>query len=297
MHNVLKAVALGVAAALIPVVAAAQEADAELPAAPDPAPPAQTEPAPAPVAEPQPAPVAEPQHAPVAEPAPAPVAEPQPAPVAEPQPAPAPPPAESAPQAAPPPPPPEEPGYRKRGVFFLEPFFGFSQVDLMRFRQSNFLPQADHARGTGYAGGLGVGFRLYWLTLGARGVAAKYPDFYIGSLLFDVSLRIPFGRFEPFVRGGVGYAWLGDPNFADFGDSDVRSHGIAGEVGAGLDIFLSRVVSIGVAFDAAFLNLTRQGDDSCSQCTIAGATTVNLEEDGDATGLQLRAQLRLGLHF
>jgi hypothetical protein len=297
MHNVLKVVALGVATALIPVVAAAQEADAGLPPAPDPAPPAQTEPAPAPPAEaePAPAPLAEPQPEPLAEPQPEPVAEPQPEPLAEP--APAPPPAEPAPQAAPPPPPPEEPGYRKRGVFFLEPFFGFSQVDLMRFGQNNFLPQADHARGTGYAGGLGVGFRLYWLTLGARGVAAKYPDFYIGSLLFDVSLRIPLGRFEPFVRGAVGYSWLGDPDFGQPRESDVTAHGLTGEVGAGLDIFLSRVVSIGVAFDAAFLNLTRQGDDSCSGCTIDGLTTVNLEEDGDATGLQLRAQLRLGLHF
>jgi hypothetical protein len=274
------------------------------PAAPAP-PPAE----PAPPADTAPAEPAPPADAAPAEPAPAAEAAPAPAPGAPPaETTAAPPPAQdpapttqvivmpAAPQAAEPEPPKDEKDPSDRGSFWIEPTFGYSYIDLRRFSQDNFLPEISTTQAQGFAGGLGLGFRVYWLTIGARGVAARYPDFFVGSLLLDVALRIPIGRFEPFVRGGIGYAWLGNPNFDALGDSEVDVHGLVGEVGAGFDIFLSRTVSLGVGVDAAFLNLGRQGDEGCvgGGCQVGN---VSLNEDGDAVGLQLRGQARLGLHF
>lgn len=184
---------------------------------------------------------------------------------------------------------------RDHDVFWIEPNFGYSYVDLRMFRQDNFLPSTVDTKAHGYTGGVALGFRISWLTLGARGVAAKYPDFYIGSLMFDAALRIPIGPVEPYVRAGFGYAWVGNPNFDDLGMSEVDVFGFVAEAGAGLDIYLSKVVAIGVGADAAFLNLGRQDVRECG--TDCNPGHVNLEEEGDATGFQLRAQGHIGFHF
>lgn len=184
---------------------------------------------------------------------------------------------------------------RDHDVFWIEPNFGYSYVDLRMFRQENFLPSTVNTTAHGYTGGVALGFRISWLALGARGVAAKYPDFYIGSLMFDAALRIPIGVVEPYVRAGFGYAWVGNPNFDDLGSSEVDVFGFVAEAGAGLDIYLSKVVAIGVGADAAFLNLGRQDVRECgTDCNVGH---VELDEDGDATGFQLRAQAHIGFHF
>ncbi|MFW6051766.1 MAG: hypothetical protein ACODAU_11360 [Myxococcota bacterium] len=297
--------------------------DADAPEADEPPPEADEPPAPAPPPE-QPAPPAEPPPAehPTAverEPAPQPTS-PAPPPASESPPSggpqqqppptmaqePEPRPLDDRPATAPPPAPAGEGRDARRQKekdedgpgepFWIEPFFGYSYVNLVQFRQDNFLPSNDKIEAHGFAGGLALGFRIWWISLGARGVAARYPDFYIGSAMFDAALRVPLGPLEPYVRAGLGYAWVGNPNFDDLGSTEIDIHGLIAEAGAGLDFWLTDVVVLGFGVDATFLNLTRQGDEGCG----GGACRVNdvqLDDDGDATGFQLRAQGHIGFRF
>jgi hypothetical protein len=117
--------------------------------------------------------------------------------------------------------------------------------------------------------------------------------------MFDLGLRIPIFFIEPYFRAGIGYAWMGQVDFNSLGDSSVSVFGLTIEAGAGVDIFLNDYISIGGGVDVAFLNLTRQRLDMCmdvggAMCNVGG---VDLQEDGDSVGFQLRATGHLGLHF
>lgn len=170
--------------------------------------------------------------------------------------------------------------------------FGYSHIDLVQFTQSNFLPQTVHQAENGFTGGVGMGFQIWWVTIGARATASKYPDYYLGTAELDLGLRFPLGPVKPYIRAGLGYAWLGNPNFNNIKASDVKVYGLISEVGAGLDFYVTKALAIGGGMDAAFLRLTRQ---KISMALPIG--NVNLDQNGDSVGFQLRVQAHIGLHF
>jgi hypothetical protein len=231
---------------------------------------------------------------------PTPVADPAPAPVIH-EPV-----ATTAPVAQTSPPPPareEEDDGRDSDFLWLEVGFGYSWADLAAFSNDNFIPGVEQFKGSGYAGHAAAGFKLFLLTLGARGTVASYPTaerpFDLWSIMFDLMLRIPILFAEPYFRAGVGYAWMGSLDFASLGESAVRVFGLTIEAGAGIDFYLNPYVSIGAGVDVAFLNLTRQRVDQCmgvggAMCDVG---SVDFSEDGDAVGLQLRASGHIALHF
>lgn len=209
------------------------------------------------------------------------------------------------PAPAPPPPPPAPPPREEEGdgraadILWIEAGFGYSYANLIQFSSNNFIPSADELNGSGYMATLAAGFRISILTLGARGSLASYSGFDVGTAVFDVALRLPLPTIEPYIRGGIGYGWIGDANYDEPSMSDTSVYGLVGEAGAGLDIYFDKVFAIGGGIDAAFLNLARQRADQCTgtmdpNCMI---DTVNFEEDGDAVGLQLRVQAHASLHF
>ncbi|MCB9615354.1 MAG: hypothetical protein H6722_23210, partial [Sandaracinus sp.] len=146
-------------------------------------------------------------------------------------------------------------------------------------------------QGSGLYGGLGVGFRIYWITLGAQATLASYFGFEIGTAGLDIGLHLPIPVIQPYVRVGVGYAWMGDADYADPMLSQTDVYGYTIDAGLGLDIKLARFLSLGAGFDAAFLNMTRQ---SLSDGNVTG---VDIQEDGDAVGLQIRLHAQLTLHI
>jgi len=178
------------------------------------------------------------------------------------------------------------------GVFYLEALGGYSFANLVQFSQDNFIPEAEELSGSGLFGGLGAGFRIYWFTLGAQATIASYFGFEIGTVGADVAFHFPIPLIQPYVRVGVGYAWMGDANYEDPAASETDVYGLYVDGGLGLDIKLARVLSIGGGFDAVFLNMTRQEIDGAG--TFA---SVNLEETGDAIGLQVRVHAHLTLHI
>lgn len=177
------------------------------------------------------------------------------------------------------------------GVFYLQALAGYSFANVVQFSQENFVPEATDLQGSGLYGGLGLGFRLYWITLGAQATLASYFGFEIGTAGLDVALHLPIPVVQPYLRVGIGYAWMGDADYTDPMLSQTDVYGYAIDAGLGLDIKLARFLSLGAGFDAAFLNMTRQ---SLSDGNVTG---VDIQEDGDAVGLQIRLHAQLTLHI
>ncbi len=194
----------------------------------------------------------------------------------------------------------EEGDGRDADLLWIEAGGGAAFVDLVTFRQQNFYPSAERTQGFGPMASLAAGFRVKWFTVGGRATLTTLPGaFDLGTLGLDLGLRIPFGFLEPNIRLGVGYGWVGRADFTDPRLSDTSVYGLVVDGGAGLDLYFGDFVSVGARADVAVLNLTRQDVRNCgmagaTDCDVAG---VDLREDGDSVGLQVRAQAHLALHF
>ena len=177
------------------------------------------------------------------------------------------------------------------GVFYLQALGGYSFANVVQFSQENFVPEATELSGSGLFGGVGAGFRIYWITLGAQATLASYFGFELGTVGLDVGLHLPIPVVQPYLRVGIGYAWMGDADYTDPMLSRTDVYGYAIDAGLGLDIKLARFLSLGAGFDAAFLNMTRQA------LSDGNVTGVDIQEDGDAVGLQIRLHAQLTFHI
>ncbi|MCU0674259.1 MAG: porin family protein [Myxococcota bacterium] len=177
------------------------------------------------------------------------------------------------------------------GVFYLQALGGYSFANVVQFSQENFVPEATELSGSGLFGGVGAGFRIYWITLGAQATLASYFGFELGTVGLDVGLHLPIPVVQPYLRVGIGYAWMGDADYSAPMLSRTDVYGYAIDAGLGLDIKLARFLSLGAGFDAAFLNMTRQ---ALTDGNVAG---VDIQEDGDAVGLQIRLHAQLTFHI
>ena len=178
------------------------------------------------------------------------------------------------------------------GIFWLEAQAGYSYANLIQFRSSNFIPEAENLQGNGITAGGALGFRLYLFTIGVRANFSHYSDFNLSSAALDLGVHLPIPLVSPYLRVGFGYGWLGG---ADWDSTSLRNASVQGLVidgGLGVNIKLAPILSLGGGFDAAFLNLGRQ-----SIRDAGSIATVDLEEDGDAVGLQIRVHLHLTIHI
>lgn len=177
------------------------------------------------------------------------------------------------------------------GVFYLQALGGYSFANVVQFSQENFVPEATELSGSGLFGGVGAGFRIYWITLGAQATLASYFGFELGTVGLDIGLHLPVPVVQPYLRVGIGYAWMGDADYTDPMLSRTDVYGYAIDAGLGLDIKLARFLSLGAGFDAAFLNMTRQA------LTDGNVTGVDIQDEGDAVGLQIRLHAQLTFHI
>lgn len=178
------------------------------------------------------------------------------------------------------------------GVLYIQALGGYSYANLVQFRSDNFIPSAEERSGSGAFGGIGVGARFAWFTLGARATVARFADFDLGGVGADIGVHFPVPFIQPYIRVGIGFAWLGTANFSEPRLSDTDVHGLYVDSGAGVDLRLLSWLSLGAGFDVAFLNLGRQ--------SVRDAGTVNMvnfEEDGDGAGLQIRVHAQATIHI
>jgi hypothetical protein len=186
---------------------------------------------------------------------------------------------------------------------------GFEHLGLRTFNPRNegfaagFVDTA--ASGGMLSGGLGA--RLLFFTLGARGRIAFFSPYNRLSLGPELGFHFPIGDFEPHADIGVGWTGLGSFGGAFAGDADAISmHGIYARVGGGLDYYLTPAFSVGIAASFEFVHLSRPGlspADVAAIKALPGLTAAELERasllgtEATSNGGALAATGQLGLHF
>ena len=196
----------------------------------------------------------------------------------------------------------EEDDGRDVDFLWIEIEGGVSTANLVAFSQQNFsgggatatAPSFNEVSGVGPFAGLGVGFRVYFIAVGARATLASYPGFEIGNIGGDVQLRLPVPVVEPYIRVGFGYAWQGSANYTNASASTTTTTGWSFDSALGLDIFLANWFTLGAGAGLNLLNLTRQSDPTVD---CMGLTDFCPQQEGDAIGYQLRFFVQVGFHL
>jgi hypothetical protein len=166
---------------------------------------------------------------------------------------------------------------------------------------------------TGPVVGVGVGFRLVFLTLGLRGRVASFQgqspmrtvgDWQVWTLDAELGFRAMLRHAEPYLTFAGGYASFGglDDVLAGLREGlDVS--GLNLRAGAGLDYYLSRHFSVGAHVDAEVLALSRPGIAVADLLEAQRVNTINeakariLEGDGSSWGWAWTAVAGPGVHF
>lgn len=195
-------------------------------------------------------------------------------------------------QQAPAPPAEEDDGHK--AVLWLEAGIGASYVDMAALSNDNLYPSLVELKGFGPAATLGAHVRIAFITLGARVSLASYPGFEVGTATVEVGIQPATQFVQPYLRVGFGYGWHGDANYSDPNLSHTDVYGYVLEGGFGLELLISKLLSIGAGLDVDLLNMHRQ---AVSGLDMTSPTAVSLMNPGDAVGLQVRAQLHASLRF
>lgn len=179
--------------------------------------------------------------------------------------------------------------------FWVDAAVGYSWVNLVALNQNNFTPKPEMLRSNGLAFEAGLGIELSVLRLGLAGSYSIYESFDIATAELDLAVVIPVPLIEPYIEVGFGYGWIlnvDDTNSMTGAHDIVPIHGIAFDLGLGLDIELSKAFQIGVNVDASVVNLQRQGVTD-----LGTITNVDYTKPGTAVGLQLHGFVRATFQF
>jgi hypothetical protein len=154
--------------------------------------------------------------------------------------------------------------------------------------------------------GAGVGLRLVFITLGARGRVGFFNDWQIFSLGGELGAHIPLGVLDPHVDLGFGYAGLGSFDSVVTGAADaITIRGFYGRVSGGLDLYVSPAFSLGLNASWEFLGLTRPGLSTGEIQRIKEDPSTNPEQtkadllatEGTSYGSAFALTGVAGLHF
>lgn len=177
---------------------------------------------------------------------------------------------------------------------WIEGMAGWSFVDLRGISTNNFYPEVVRLRGDGPMGGGAVGFRIEFLSVGARAAIAHYgDDFQVGTATAEVTLALPLPIIKPYIRLGFGLGWHGDSNYMapEMSQTTVFGWAFTGAVGA--DIYFIDWFAVGAAVTADILNMSRQSIDD----PMPGPGDVVFEDPGDAVGAQVRGHIAVSFHL
>jgi hypothetical protein len=198
-----------------------------------------------------------------------------------------------------------------RGLSFVWLNFegGFEHVGLQTFNvdETNFSAGFIETTATGAVLGAGLGAQLLFLTVGVRGRIGLLDAWQLFSVGGELGFRFPIGRFEPYFHLGAGYSAIGSFSSAVLGeDPSVSIRGFYARGGGGLDIFVTKIFSVGASATGEFMAMTRPGLDPSavtdiqSQPTISDAQRVQAEAlklEGSGYGLAVAITGVAGLHF
>jgi len=182
---------------------------------------------------------------------------------------------------------------------------GFQYLSLNTFHANNLVDsQFVKTSQAGPVYGFGAGLRLLFLTLGGRFRLGNFSDWQMWTLDAEAGLHMPVGRVEPYFSFAAGYASLGAfggaSNALNLQSSGVNIHGWNARLGFGIDIYITRVLSVGALMSGDMLYLKRARRISIANPTndptIAKAAQV-YANDGSSIGGAATLTGVLGLHF
>ncbi len=186
---------------------------------------------------------------------------------------------------------------------------GFEHLGLRTFNPKEEAFTAGFVETTANGGMLsgGLGARLLFFTLGARGRIAFFSPFNRLSLGPEIGFRFPIGNIEPHADVGFGWTGLGSFNGPVAGDADaIAMRGVYARVGGGVDYYLTPAFSVGLGMSLELLHLSRPGispDQIAALQALPSLTAAEREHAGrlgtaaTSDGGALSATGQLGLHF
>jgi hypothetical protein len=158
---------------------------------------------------------------------------------------------------------------------------------------------------TGPMIGIGAGLRVFVLTIGPRARLGLLDELDMATIGGELGLRVPVGIFEPHVDLGGGYAavsQLQSPTNA----RELSADGYYGRVGGGLDVHVSRAVTVGGGGSVDLFAVAPDGvspatADEIRRDTAAGDRTAvesNVRRaEGSGYGTALSFGVTLGFHY
>jgi hypothetical protein len=203
-----------------------------------------------------------------------------------------------------------------RGLEFvwLNAEVGYGIVGLQTFSKNNLVDAGfTQTHQQGFVLGVGAGVRLIFLTLGPRFRFGTFDKWQIWSVDLEAALHLPLGRVEPYFTLGGGYSSVG--SFAtsstgwDMSGAGVSIHGWNVRLGFGMDVYLTKFVTIGgnLTGDALFLKRPKSDKVQGGTCANPNACTqaeldiqsrgAVYNSDGTSVGAGMTATLLVGLHF
>jgi hypothetical protein len=184
---------------------------------------------------------------------------------------------------------------------------GFSHVGLRTFNVHDESFAAGFVATTANGGqvGAGIGARLLFFTVGARGRLGLYDAYRIFSVGPEAGLHIPLGKLDPHFDLGGGYtSFAGIADAHTGADSPIAIRGFYVRAGGGLDYYLSPLFSLGLNASWELLGLTRPAlsAEDLEKLKASSALPDRKEADrlaqGDSSfGAALTITGLVGLHF
>lgn len=166
--------------------------------------------------------------------------------------------------------------------------------------------------------GAEAGFRLVWLTLGARFRYDMLQPFNIWQLDAVIGFHVPVQSWDPYVSIHGGYSAIGSLDPKTFNVSQIApcstctpqdaangfsTKGANVGLAVGVDYYLARWFSIGVegSFELVFLHRDPLAVPTACQndptCLTAVQSNPLYQNSGDSAGVSLIASAHVGLHL
>lgn len=190
--------------------------------------------------------------------------------------------------------------------FWLDVDGGFQHVGLETFKadRASLTAGMVPTKASGGYVGAGLGLQLLYFRIGPRARVGFFDNWQMVSVGGEVGLRIPLGAFEPHLEFGGGYVSLG--NLQEGGLAAVADKaeisGAYGRIGAGFDIFVGKVISVGPFASLDVMGLKRPGVsvselDPGQANSLDEAQKTALALEGAGYGASVSIGGRLGLSF
>jgi hypothetical protein len=179
--------------------------------------------------------------------------------------------------------------------FWLNGEVGAEHLGLRTFSDGDLVdPAVLETTQTGLLFGGGLGFRLVFITGGARFRMAQFSDFKLWNVNLEGGLRIPMGSLEPYATLGGGYVSSASLKALGDGGPDIALRGFDVRGGFGLDYYLTELFSAGVNLTGDLLFLSREKIDTSA---LPPDSADIYAKDGSSIGGGVSLTAVIGVHL